>query len=124
MTDRLPRLIGVQAAGVQPMVRAFSWRKRRGETAAASIAVRRPRNALRLLRELSESGGEMVAVSDEAIGEAQRLLAEEAGMVAEFTSAATLAAVEAMASRKSLAGHDRRAGDYGRTGRLKSPMLR
>jgi threonine synthase len=105
MTDRLPRLIGVQAAGVQPMVERFCGTKAEpGETAAASIAVRRPRNALRLLYELRESGGEMIAVSDAAIGEAQRLLAAEAGMIAEFTSAATLAAVEQMASRKSLAG--------------------
>ena len=74
------------------------------ETAAASIAVRRPRNALRLLRELAASDGEMVAVSDPEIGMAQRRLAEYAGMVAEFTSAATLAALEALARRELLAG--------------------
>lgn len=93
--DRLPRLIGAQAAGVQPMVARFhgSGDEGDGETGAASIAVRRPRNALRLLRELEISGGEMVAVSDEEIARAQRDLAECAGMVAEFTSAATLAAL-------------------------------
>jgi threonine synthase len=94
LTNRLPRLIGVQAAGVQPMVDRFRGeRSTPGETAAASIAVRRPRNAIRLLKEIDASGGEMVAVSDQQIAEAQRLLAEEAGMVAEFTSAATLAAL-------------------------------
>ena len=103
--DRLPRLIGVQAAGVQPMVGRFHGSNTEiGETAAASIAVRRPRNALRLLRELRESGGEMIAVTDPLIAEAQRRLAEEAGMIAEFTSAATLAAVEQMATASSLAG--------------------
>ncbi len=95
MIDRLPRLIGVQAAGVQPMVARFrgAGEQGNGETGAASIAVRRPRNALRLLRELEISGGEMIAVSDEEIAQAQRDLSERAGLVAEFTSAATLAAI-------------------------------
>ncbi|HML15610.1 MAG TPA: pyridoxal-phosphate dependent enzyme [Bryobacteraceae bacterium] len=96
--DRLPRLIGVQAAGVQPMVARFrgSQDQGNGETQAASIAVRRPRNALRLLGELKASGGEMVAVSDEQIARAQSALSEHAGIVAEFTSAATLAAIETL----------------------------
>jgi threonine synthase len=106
LIERLPRLIGVQAAGVQPMVARFRGLETadEGETAAASIAVRRPRNALRLLRELKESGGEMVAVSDPQIGMAQRRLAEQAGIVAEFTSAATLAALEVLALRGSIEG--------------------
>jgi len=95
LIDRLPRLIGVQAAGVQPIVDQFRGTKsREGETAAASIAVRRPRNAIRLLKEIAASHGEMIAVTDAQIGAAQRALAEEAGIVAEFTSAATLAALE------------------------------
>lgn len=90
----LPKLIGVQAEGVRPLVDQFRRTKSpEGETAAASIAVRRPRNAIRLLREIERSAGEMVAVTDEEIGAAQRKLAEEAGMVAEFTSASTLAAL-------------------------------
>lgn len=101
--ERLPRLIGVQAEGVQPIVARFRGvEAKAGETAAASIAVRRPHNALRLMRELKASGGEMIAVSDETIGAAQRTLSEQAGMVAEFTSAATLAALENMASRASV----------------------
>jgi threonine synthase len=105
MIERLPRLIGVQAAGVQPMVARFHGTKMEaGETAASSIAVRRPRNALRLIRELQESQGEMTAVTDPQIETAQRQLAEEAGMIAEFTSAATLAAVAELAARSSLAG--------------------
>jgi threonine synthase len=97
LIDRLPRLIGVQAAGVQPIVDQFRGMKsREGETAAASIAVRRPRNAVRLLKEIEASQGGMIAVTDAQIGAAQRVLAEEAGIVAEFTSAATLAALESM----------------------------
>jgi threonine synthase len=95
LIDHLPRLIGVQAQGVRPIVDQFRGMKSaEGETLAASIAVRRPRNSVRLLREIQSSGGEMVAVTDAQIGAAQRALAEQAGVVAEFTSAATLAALE------------------------------
>ena len=38
----------------------------------------------------------MIAVTDAQIGAAQRALSEEAGVVAEFTSGATLAALEMM----------------------------
>jgi len=100
--DRLPRLIGVQAEGVQPMVARFRGESAAdGDTAAASIAVRRPRNALRLLREIEMSDGEMIAVPDSEIATAQTMLAEEAGLIAEFTSAATLAALGRM---KGVAG--------------------
>jgi threonine synthase len=106
ITDRLPRLIGVQAEGVQPMVSRFRGGEPapEGDTDAASIAVRRPRNAMRLMAELEASDGQMIAVADARIAEAQRHLAEEAGMVAEFTSAATLAGLEALAAIESLEG--------------------
>ncbi|MEJ7810558.1 MAG: threonine synthase [Gemmatimonadaceae bacterium] len=111
VTSALPRLLGAQAAAVQPIVRRYaaehgSRTEVAGEpaTAASSIAVRRPRNALRLLRELRESDGEMLAVTDAEIGRAQRRLAEEAGVVAEFTSAATLAALARLAEHEELGG--------------------
>jgi threonine synthase len=95
----LPALLGVQAEGVRPLARRFAGEPpgEEGKTGAASISVRRPRNALRLLRELGESGGRIVAVSDEEGAAAQRALAEEAGIVAELASAMTLAAVSRMA---------------------------
>lgn len=94
-TTRVPALIGVQAEGVQPLVRRFRSEPiaEEGETRAASISVRRPRNAMRLLRELASGGGELLAVSDDEAAAAQRELAEDAGIVAEFTSATTLAAL-------------------------------
>lgn len=106
ITLRSPRAVGVQSEGVQPMVRRFHGQngtRPDGDTEAASIAVRQPRNALRLLQEVRNSEGTLVAVSDEEIGEAQTLLATEAGVVAEFTSAATLAALARLAGSESLA---------------------
>jgi threonine synthase len=105
--DATPRLLGVQAAAIQPLVARFTGRAAEpveGGTAAASIAVRRPRNALRLLAELRASGGEMRAVSDPEITAAQDLLAREAGLVAELTSAATLAGLLRLAAEQDLAG--------------------
>ena len=104
--SHLPRLVGIQAEGVSPLVRRFHGEPplAAGDTEAASIAVRHPRNALRLLAELEASDGTMVAVSDDAIADAQRRMAEEAGMVAEFTSAATLAGLERLADTLPLRG--------------------
>ena len=105
--DALPRLVGVQAEALQPLVRRFRHETHgddSGATEAHSIAVREPRNALRLLNEIEASGGEMIAVPDAEIAAAQRLLATDAGLVAEFTSAATLAALARMAEERSLEG--------------------
>ncbi len=106
LLDRTPRLLGVQAEAMRPLVRRFRGEpevEEPGGSAALSIAVRRPRNARRLLAELVASGGEMVAVPDEAIAAAQRALALEAGIVAELTSAAALAGLEALGEER-LAG--------------------
>lgn len=100
--DSLPKLIGVQSEAAQPIVNRThggAASDGEGESRAESILVRRPRNVLRLLRELRDAGGEMVAVSDDQIDAAQRELASGAGMVAEFTSAATLAALDSLHRR-------------------------
>lgn len=107
LTGGVPRLVGAQSDAVQPLVRRFKGEPpatESGSTNAASIAVREPRNALRLLNEVQSSNGTMVAVPDEEILEAQALLATEAGVVAEFTSAATLAALMRLSNSQSLAG--------------------
>jgi len=104
--SHLPRLVGVQAEGVSPLVRRFHGEPEApaAHTDAASIAVRRPRNALRLLEELEASDGTMIAVPDAAIGAARARLAGEAGMIAEFTSAATLAGLDGLRERENLEG--------------------
>jgi threonine synthase len=105
-TDAVPRLVGVQADGVQPLVRRFhgDGGGRDTDTCAASIAVRRPRNALRLLRELDLCGGTLLAVPDEETEAARATLARDAGVVCEFTSATTLAALARLADAESLDG--------------------
>lgn len=105
LTEGIPQLIGVQAEAIQPLVRRHRGDDSAGDngmTQAASIAVRRPRNTLRLLSEIRHSNGQMIGVSDEHISSAQKILAEEAGVVAEFTSAATLAGLIQLAEHESL----------------------
>lgn len=103
ITARTPRLVGAQAAAVQPLVTRHlgqrpappSSKQTTGAqtTRAHSIAVRRPRNALRVLAEVAASEGTLVAVADDRIAEAQVLLEREGGIAAELASAASLAAL-------------------------------
>ena len=107
LTDRLPRLLGIQSERVQPVVQRYYGEPvdmEEHETEAASIAVRRPRNFLRLRAELEASGGSMLAVTDEEMHIAQSILAREAGIVAELTSATTLVGLIRLSSIKSLQG--------------------
>jgi threonine synthase len=88
LIDRLPRLLGVQAKGAQPIVEAFAAgdekeRPRRAETLADSIAVGRPRNQTKALRAIRESGGAMVSVEDEEILAAMYELARSTGVFGE-----------------------------------------
>ena len=106
MTDSVPRLLGVQSEGVHPMVARWNgWPEPEvGRSEAASIAVRRPRNALRLMAELSAARGRMMTVPDSAMASAATALAQEAGTVVELTAAASLAALTSLAEHESLEG--------------------
>ena len=107
VTATIPALVGVQSDAVSPIVsrnRGEPWVDDNRVSRAASIAVRKPRNAVRVLAEVKESGGTILAVDDDAMAAAQRSLAAEGGVVAELTSAATLAAVEALVADRQLAG--------------------
>ena len=94
--ERMPKLVGVQAEGAAPLVRA--WREGTEEiepivphTLADSIAVGVPRDRVKALRAVRETGGEFVAVDDGEILEAMRLLAREAAVFAEPAGAAGFA---------------------------------
>jgi len=86
----------VQAAGAAPMVEAIEngydevqgWEE--VETRATAIRIGKPVNAPKALPAIRETGGTAVAVSDEAITDAQRALAEE-GVGVEPASAASVA---------------------------------
>jgi threonine synthase len=102
----LPRMVAAQAAGCDPIVRG--WRAGATEvpvhpdprTIAVSIADETGGPAS--LRALAESGGDAVAVPDDAIVEAMRRLAGQ-GIAVEPSSAAAVAAALALASKGELA---------------------
>jgi len=84
----LPRLLGVQAAGAAPLVLGHPVEK--PETVATAIRIGRPARGEQALQAAEESGGRIVAASDEEIMIMQRRLARE-GIWVEPASAAGLA---------------------------------
>ncbi len=101
--ERLPRLLGVQAAGSAPITKAFKSGKAlevSGEdTLADSIAVGNPRNHVKALRAIRASGGDMVNVTDQEILEMIQLLAEKTGVFGEPAGVAGLAGLRKMTAR-------------------------
>ena len=99
--DKMPKLMGVQAEGAAPLVKA--WREGTAEnlakeiepvvldTLADSIAVGVPRDRIKALRAVRQTSGEYVAVSDEEILDAMRVLARGAAVFAEPAGAAGFA---------------------------------
>jgi len=95
----LPRLLGVQAAGAAPLVLGHPVNE--PETVATAIRIGRPARGEQALEAAQESDGKIIAVSDEGILSAQRILAAE-GVWVEPASAAGLAGLVAEVGDKSL----------------------
>jgi threonine synthase len=95
VSERSPRLVGVQAEGCQPIKRA--WESggpvvpTTPATIADGIAVSKPITGARAIRDVVQSGGCFVSVRDAELLEAMRLLATRAGVLAEPAAAAALA---------------------------------
>lgn len=97
----LPRMVGVQAAGCAPLVRAYQncappeciewWGS--PETVAKAIADPYPLDGNSALRAIYDSGGLAISVSDEEILNGQGILAQTEGIFAEAASSTTIAAV-------------------------------
>jgi threonine synthase len=112
--DEMPRLYFVQTAACGPVAEAFARDDETvapledggGETIAYSIANADPPSGARALRAARETGGSVIAVDDEAIREAQRELATEAGLTVEAASAVPLAGAKSLAEAGTLADTD------------------
>lgn len=99
--DSLPRLIGVQPEACAPIAKAFSEGEEHVKpvvpkgTVAEAIAVGNPSfGGKRTLEAARESGGAVIAVSEEAIISAMKLLAQNAGFFAEPAGAISIAGIE------------------------------
>ncbi len=110
LTDRVPRVIGVQAAGASPL--AAAWARCGGgqatmtgpairdaitpvvpDTIADSISVGVPRNRVKAWRYVAATGGAFIATPDEAIIRTIVDLASRAGVFAEPSGAAGMSGV-------------------------------
>lgn len=94
--EKIPHLVGVQAEGAAPIVRALRDGASRvlpgtAVTLADSIAVGSPRNWAKALRALRESAGAGETVTDDEILGAMRELARSTGVFAEPAGAAAFA---------------------------------
>ncbi|MGA9531940.1 MAG: threonine synthase [Anaerolineales bacterium] len=87
----LPQLLGVQAAGAAPLVDGHPIDQ--PKTIATAIKIGRPARGDQALSAAADSGGRIIAASDEQILEAQRLLAGE-GIWVEPASAAGVAGLK------------------------------
>ncbi|MFQ5947234.1 MAG: threonine synthase [Acidimicrobiia bacterium] len=96
--DRMPRLVGVQAEGSSFFVQAWEQGEdiltkppAPADTVADSIAAGLPRDRIKAMRAVGETGGEFLAVADEQILAAIPALARGCGVFAEPAAAAAYA---------------------------------
>lgn len=109
--DDPPAIVGVQAAGCAPVVKAYetgadtvqAW-ERRPETIAAGLRVPHPPEGALLLRSVRDSGGTMIGVEEDDILAAITALASCEGVFACPEGAAAVAAAERLAGTGRLEG--------------------
>jgi threonine synthase len=87
--DRLPKMMGFQAAGAAPLV--YGQPVAHPETIATAIRIGNPASWDKAVAAKSASMGEFNAVTDEEILNAYRILASEEGVFCEPASAASVA---------------------------------
>ncbi len=95
----LPKILGVQAEGSAPLVVGHPIEK--PETVATAIRIGKPARGEQALSAAEESGGMIIAVSDEEILSAQKLIAS-AGIWVEPASAAGIAGLIRQAEDKKI----------------------
>jgi threonine synthase len=112
--DRMPRLIGIQAAGSAALVDAFErgldsteMRPIVAETVADSISAGLPRDRAKALAAVRETGGCFLSVSDDAILQAVVTVARATGVFCEPAAAAPYAGL-VKALEQGLVGLDER----------------
>jgi threonine synthase len=102
VSDPLPRMIAVQAAGCAPLVRALDnrWEESTfwegASTIAAGLRVPKALGDFLVLRAIRDSGGTAVAVTDEQIIAGMRRVGAETGVACAPEGAATYAALEGL----------------------------
>ncbi len=102
LIDRLPRLVGVQPEGCQPIVSAFNQGREtivpvaKPSTMASAVSAGDPLDGVKALAALRESGGCALALTDAEILEGQQLLARLESIFVEPAGAIPIAALTAL----------------------------
>lgn len=102
LTSTLPQIIGIQADGSNPVVKAFKKNMNYVEpmnnptTVSSAICVGNPLDGLKILRALKESNGDAISVNDDDTLESEKLLAKTESIFVEPASATTLTALQQM----------------------------
>ena len=108
--DRIPKVLGVQSTGCMPFVNAANSGREleptEENTIADSIAVGVPRNPMKALRAVSESHGAWLAVSDEQILDAMRVLGRNEGVFGEPAGVTATAGVIEAAKTGVIKGNE------------------
>ena len=100
LVEKLPKMVGVQAAGASPIAKAFASNRatiepvKDPETVATAIRIGNPVNWKRALNALRGSNGTALTVTDDEIIKAQKLLARKEGIFIEPASAASIAGLK------------------------------
>jgi threonine synthase len=112
--DHMPRLIGVQATGSSPLVDAWErglegWDMEPVEahSVADSIVAELPRDRIKALRAVRETGGAFVRVDDDEILSAIPAMAQGCGVFAEPAAAAAYAGLVRAVEDERIAPNDR-----------------
>ena len=112
--DRMPKLMGVQAAGSDPLVDAWErglegWEMEPVEarSVADSIVAGHPRDRIKALRAVRESDGAFIRVSDKEIITAIPTLAQGCGVFAEPAAAAAYAGLVKSVEQELVDPHER-----------------
>jgi threonine synthase len=112
LTDSLPKIVGIQAAHSNPVTRAFykntfDFDYEKPRTIADSISVGIPRNGIKALKAVQESGGFMIDVTDEEILNAMRILAQRTGVFGEPAGVTSFAGIMKLQELGRLNGNER-----------------
>ncbi|MEM3673094.1 MAG: threonine synthase [Candidatus Bathyarchaeia archaeon] len=106
--EELPKMTGIQAVGANPIAKAFATKSsqiepvKNPETIATAIRIGNPVNWKRALNAMRESGGTAIAVTDDEIVYAQKLLARTEGIFVEPASAASIAGLKKLVENKEV----------------------
>ncbi len=107
LVKKLPRMIGVQAAGANPVYKAFLSGKfepvANPDTIASAIRIGNPVSHVKAIAAAKESNGFITQVSDAELLNALAALAKHEGVFCEPASATTVAAVARMVQNNEIA---------------------